>query len=168
MTGDRPMFEEHNPRCPNCINPEELTVFVKEMSDLVHEMQRIRPSLYTKVRFWAALAAAMTYCLGGVLFLGGPKRVSSSAYWVISHFGGHDLWGIMFMTGASFTALCCWKFHRALRWALLLQAVMFSFIAISFAIAAIRYEDANLTAAPIYGWIMVMHVFLSDFARKEF
>jgi hypothetical protein len=102
------------------------------------------------------------------LILSGPLRTSAHAYAVIASYGGHLVWGAIFVAAGLFTGLCAWKIRRWLRWALLLQAAPYGAIALSFAFAAVRYPDANLTAAPIYAWIMILHAFLSDHSRKEY
>jgi hypothetical protein len=127
----------------------------------------VRPSVYHKVRFWSALAAAMTFSVGLGLFAGSERRVSANAYLVIASYGGHFVWGAVFMIIAAVTGLCVWQFTRWLRWALLLQALPYAAIAISFAAAAVKYPDANLTAAPVYTWVTIMHAALSDYARRE-
>lgn len=141
-----------------------------ELNVLAAELRIIaKPrSLYHRVRFWAALAAAMTFNLGLVLMVGGPGRVGASAYWGIATYGGPIVWGAAFVAASAITGLCIWRWHRALRWALLLQALPYAAISASFAVAAVKYPDANLTATPIYGWICVFHAALSDYARKEF
>ena len=125
-------------------------------------------SRYACARFWAALAAGMAYTLGLVLVLGGDARVSASAYSGIGAYGGHVVWGAVFMGVAVFTWVCAWRWHRFLGAALIVQALPFAGIAVMFALAAVEYPDANLTAAPIYGWIMVLHACLADYARRQY
>lgn len=140
---------------------DELTGLTREMKLIVH------PPLYFRVRFWACAAAAMTFNLGVVLLLGGPVRVAASAYRIIYDYGGPFVYGSAFVGTAIITALCAWKAKRFLSLALLMQAVPYAAFSISFAMAAFRYSDANLTAAPIYAWIAIMHAVLSTVARKE-
>lgn len=125
-------------------------------------------SLYSEAKFWAALAAGMTFTLGLVLITGGDARTSAHAYSGIAATGGPVLWGSSFLSVAAFTWLCAWRHTRLLKWALLVQALPFAGIAMVFAIAAVQYPDANLTAAPIYGWIMIMHACLADYARRQY
>lgn len=126
------------------------------------------PTVYHRVRFWASLAAGMTFNIGVALLFGPPQRVSASAYWVIATFGGHIVWGLAFVMSAILTAISAWQLHKFLRFALLIQSLPYLAISTSFAVGAIMFPDANLTGAPVYGWIMIMHAFLSDYARKEF
>lgn len=125
-------------------------------------------SIYRKVKFWAALAAGMTFNLGLMLVLGGHARISSTSYSVIHDSGGSIVWGSIFMVVALFTALCIWRVPCLLQWALIMQALPYGAIAVSFGLAALKYPDANITATPIYTWIMIIHAFLSDDARKEY
>lgn len=123
---------------------------------------------YTESRFWAVLAAGMAFTLGMVLIVGGDRRTSASAYSGLVAHGGPNIWGAAFITVAVITWLCAWRFKRWLDWVLLLQALPFAGIALTFAVAAVRFPDANLTAAPIYAWIMIMHACLADYARKQY
>lgn len=139
-----------------------------ELACLSREMRLIvRPPLYFQVRFWSCAAAAMTANLGLALLLGGSGRVGATAYRIIYDYGGPIVYGSAFMCTAIVTVLCAWKVRRALSWALLAQALPYAAFSASFAVAAFRFDDANLTAAPIYGWITVMHAVLSKVARKE-
>lgn len=147
----------------------ELEDIACELRRLNRELQRIlRSSLYYKVRFWGAMGACMTAHLGLVLVFGAPRRVSAAAYTMIAEYGGGRVWGAALIAGATFTLLCVWRFHSILRWALIVEAILYGGIALSFLIASIRFPDANLTAAPVYAWVMIAHVFLSDVARREF
>lgn len=125
-------------------------------------------AIYDQVKFWAALAAGMAFTLGVVLFTGGPRRVSGSAYHGILTYGGPMLWGAAFIACSIITWACVWRFNQMLGWAMLLQALPFAGIATMFAISAIQYPDANITAAPIYSWIMIMHACLADYCRREY
>jgi hypothetical protein len=125
-------------------------------------------AIYDQVRFWAALAAAMSAVLGVVLIAGGDARVSASAYSAMRSYGGPELWGAAFVTAAAVTWLCAWRYKHLLGWAVLLQALPFAGIAAMFTIAAVQYPDANITAAPIYACIMVMHACLADYCRREY
>lgn len=146
----------------------ELLEVAAELHDVSDALKKIlRPTVYQDVRFWAGLAAAMTANVGLVLFFGSPRRISSNAYALIAHYGGHFVWGLAFIVTALVTTLCAWQFVRLVRWALLIQALPYAAIATSFAIAAVQYPDANLTAAPVYCWITIMHACLSDYARRE-
>jgi hypothetical protein len=149
---------------------EQLLILTQQLSMLVNELHStsVIKSFYHRVQFWASLFSALTFSLGGALAFGGKQRVSSNAYWVVTTFGGHWVWGLAFMLASAFTFLCCWCWHRVLQASLLIQAGLFGMIALSFFIASARYLDANLTATPVYAWIMVMHVFLADYARREF
>lgn len=144
----------------------ELAAELRDVNAALKEL--VRPSVYYTVRFWSALAAAMTFSVGFGLFVGSERRVSANAYLVIASYGGHFVWGTVFMIIGGITGLCVWQFTRWLRWALLLQALPYAAIAVSFAAAAVKYPDANLTAAPVYSWVMIMHAALSDYARREF
>lgn len=147
----------------------ELEDIARELRRLNRELQRIlRASLYYKVRFWGAMGGCMTLHLGAVLFFGAKARTSAVAYTIIADYGGGRVWGGAFIAGATFTLLCAWKLHSILRWALLVEAMVYGGIALSFLIASIRFPEANLTAAPVYAWVMIAHVFLSDVARREF
>lgn len=152
-----------------CFSRDDHDMLV-ELTMLTVELRAIAGSRswYQRVRFWATLAAAMTFNIGIVLLLGGSARVSANAYWLIATAGGPMIWGAGFITAAILTILCVWRWHHALRWAVLIQAVPYTAVAVSFAAAAFRYPDANLTATPVYGWIAIMHAALSDYARKEF
>lgn len=140
---------------------DELACLSREMKLIVH------PPLYFQVRFWSCAAAGMTLNLGLVLLVGGPGRITATAYRLIHDYGGAVGYGLAFVGTAAATMLCAWKARRLLSWALLAQALPYAAFAISFAVAAFRFSDANLTAAPIYGWICVMHAVLSKVARKE-
>lgn len=124
--------------------------------------------IYAESRLWAALAAGMAFTLGLVLMTGGTQRISASAYSGIASHGGPDLWGGVFIGCAVFTWLCAWRFRRWLDWALIVQALPFAGISVMFGIAAVRFPDANITAAPIYAWIMIMHACLADYARRQY
>ena len=128
----------------------------------------LRTSVYHNVRFWSALAAGMTVSVGLGLFLGTDQRISTNAYWMIATYGGHLVWGFVFIVAAAVTGLCVWQYPHWLRFALLTQAIPYAAISLSFAAASIKYPDANLTAAPVYAWVMIMHAALSDYARREF
>lgn len=149
---------------------QQLLALTRELRTLVKELHTFSPirSLYHRPQFWAALLATMTFFLGSALLIGGPRRISVNAWWVVNTYGGHVVWGSAFVAGSLFTALCAWKFRRILNVALLMQGLLYSFIAVSFLLGAARYLDANLTAGPVYAWIVVLHVLLADFARREF
>lgn len=151
----------------------EIRDLVKQTKTLSVELHHVADqlrgvSIYRHVSLWAAALAAMCLNVGLVLVLGGPQRVSVKAYSVVAHYGGDDVWGWMFIACGLLTMLCVWrKHHRFMRWALLIQALPFLALAISFTIASVRYPEANLTAGPVYTWIAAAHVLLSDFARRE-
>lgn len=121
--------------------------------------------IYRTVRFWAALAAAMTFTMGAALLASSPKRVSASAYTVIVGHGGPQVWGAGFIAAALFTLVCVGRRPRWLEWAIGLQVIPYAGLSVSFALASWRYPDANLTAAPVYGWIAFMHVCLANYSR---
>lgn len=139
---------------------------LREFGRTIRTMGR-RP-LYQRVRFWAMIGAAMTFHIGLVLALGGERRVSAHAYEPILRYGGPDVWGSIFMAVAVFTGLGIWRWHKMLRWALIVQAIPHAMLAVSFAITASRYSDVILIASPTFAWIAIIHVFLSDYAREEF
>lgn len=118
------------------------------------------------VRFWSLLAALMAMTLGLLLLIGKPTRISANAYWGLSTFGGSQGWGMAFFITALFTLLAVWQVPSLLRWTVLLQAIPYAGLSAAFIISAFRYEDANLTAGPTYGWIAVMLFCLSDQARR--
>lgn len=142
---------------------QELAVFAAELRAIAKPR-----SLYHRVRFWASLAAAMTVNVGIVLAWGGPQRIAINAYRVVADYGGPTWWGAGFIVTGVFTALCVGWWHRALRWALLIEAVPYLAVATSFTVASIRYEDVVLIGTPMFAWVAVLHAFLSDYARKEF
>lgn len=126
------------------------------------------PSRYSESWLWAVLAAGMACTLGSVLMVSSSARISASAYSSIVMYGGPRLWGSAFIAAAIFTWVCAWKCRRLLDRALLLQSLPFAGIALLFAVAAVRYSDANLTAAPVYAWIMILHACLADYARRQY
>lgn len=151
----------------------EIKELTAQLSDLHGKLRKLADDLhpvavYYRARFWAVIQAAMTFSLGLVLVFGGPRRVSASAYWLVATAGGPIAWGTCFIVTALLNILAVWKCHGALRWTVLIQAFGYAGLAFSFLVAAITFPDANLTAAPIYGWISIALVFLSDWARKEF
>lgn len=150
----------------------EVKDLVRQAKSLSKELQRVADqlrgvSVYRHVYVWAGLLAAMCTSVGAVLILGGPRRVSANAYsWVAQL--GDDPAGAIFVACGLLTALCIWrKCHRFMRWALLIQAVPFFALTLSFIVASVQYPTANLTAGPVYTWITLAHVLLSDFARRE-
>lgn len=146
----------------------DLQRITDELVNLTREMKLVvRVPIYFRVRFWSYAAAAMTFNLGLVLILGGSDRISANAYRVIYDYGGPFVYGGAFVGTAIVTALCSWKVRQLLSWALLAQAIPYVAFSISFAIASLHFSSANLTAAPIYGWIAVMHAVLSKVAQKE-
>lgn len=150
----------------------EIRELARQAEQLSSELRSVADSLrsrtvYQRVRFWALMMAGMAFTIGLVLLIGGQRRISASAYFLVADIG-HNVWGWTFIACAMFTVACAWKVHRCLRWALLAESVPFVGLAASFAIASWRYPEANLTAAPVYLWISVAHGFLSDFARREF
>jgi hypothetical protein len=152
---------------------------IAEINDLVRQAKVLSDELHTvadhlrgvavyrRVNIWAGMMAAMTISIGLVLILGGPQRVSSNAYSLVYQLGD-DFAGGIFLVCGLLTALCVWrKCHRFMRWALLIEALPFLALAISFTYASVKFPDANLTAGPVYTWISAAHVLLSDFARRE-
>lgn len=102
--------------------------------------------------------------MGGAFILGGPQRVSTPLYELITTQGGCYVWGsIFFLIGA--LVLGTTYNPIALRWVLLTGAVAYLVLAIAFTVAAFRYPDAGITASVAYGWISVVHVFASERAR---
>lgn len=137
----------------------------KEMRDVAAHLRS--QVLYQRVRFWAILMALMASSLGVMFLVGGEARIGASAYYLIA-LVGHTIWGIAFVLSGALTLLCAWRWRTCLRWALLIEAIPYVGLSISFVLASWRFPDANLTAGPIYMWIAVFHAFLSDFARREF
>lgn len=150
----------------------EVRILADQAGSLAVELHDISDRLrgvaaYRRARFWSALMAAMAVNIGLVLLIGGQSRVSASAYTLVAAIGP-GVWGSAFIACGLLVAVCAWKCHRKLKWALMIEAIPYVGLALSFVLAALRYPDANLTAAPVYTWIAVCHGFLADFARREF
>ena len=101
-----------------------------------------------------------------VFLIGGQARLQATAY-VLVYAVGHTVWGCVFIGCSILVGLALWRCPRFLRWALLIEAVPYIGLSVSFGVAVWRYPDANLTAAPVYAWLAISHVLLSDFARRE-
>lgn len=148
---------------------QELARQAEKLSGELHQIAEtlLARSIYMRVRFWALLMALQAISIGLVFLIGGQRRISASAYYLVALLG-HDIWGMAFMGCGLFTVLCTWKYHHWLRWALLCESIPYVAFSASFAIASWKFPDANLTAAPVYMWLAIAHGFLSDFARREF
>ena len=118
------------------------------------------------VRFWALLSGLMTVSLALVLLVGRGSRISSNAYWGLNTFGGSHAWGIAFFVVAVATLIAVWQAPKILQWTLLAQALPYGGMSAAFLASSLRFEDANLTAAPVYGWIAVMTLCLAEQARR--
>ena len=121
---------------------------------------------YVSLRFWSLMSALMTVTLALALLIGPDLRVSSSGYWGISTFGGPQAWGVAFFVTSVATLLAVWQAPNQLRWTLIAQSVPYAGLSVSFLVSAIRFDDANLTATPVYGWVAVMTLCLAEHARR--
>ena len=149
--------------------PELLRQIHSELRAINHHLHgRVKSRACVSLKFWSMLSAMMTASLALVLIVGSDARFSANAYWGVASFGGAKLWGLSFFIASLATMIAVWQSPRQLRWTLIVQAIPYIGLSAAFLVASLRFDDANLTAAPVYGWIAVMTLCLADYARRCF
>lgn len=110
------------------------------------------------------LFTSVAVAMGLAFILGGPTRVSVSAYMVVQETGGPYVWGAWFLVCGVLTAVAP---RGGLRWALLLGASAFAVLCAAFTLAAITSPTANFTGTVAYAFITVLHAMASERVREE-
>jgi hypothetical protein len=104
-------------------------------------------------------STALTLGLAVAFLISSPARVSAKAYDVITSVGGAQSWGIIFLLCAVLTGSASWHKHRTYQaGTLAVSGLSLILLALTFGIAAYRYETANLTAPVVYGWVGFLHL----------
>lgn len=99
-------------------------------------------------------------------FLSAPSRLSGVAYTGVLATGGSMVWGTIFMlAGLGTVAAVVRNSLFAVGASFLVSALVFLGLASTFAVSAVLYDAANLTAPVIYGWMCWLHL---DVARRMF
>lgn len=117
---------------------------------------------------WASRAAAYVFSVYGVLqgtviILGGPNRFSAIGYrTAMAVPGAPPSWG-WFLLVASLAAVIGVRMGkwRIGQWGMGACGLWSMFFAVTFAVSAVRYENANLTAMVTYGKDAVMFILIS-------